>query len=313
MVVLVKDGSVLNYTEVVPNSPDFSWGPDGSSGTRIIDVAWEDLDLACRLFLGYETVVFVEALNANYISRVLPETMPGRPQLVCRKVARVEGIGQPGKDPAFDLAAYDTARLHLQYQSVLWNLAADDDVIGWNGLPDESLLLRNVIKLTEPEGQFITIPFGAMKFGDDNSLVMSNGTGGIPRYDPRDAVTFQWVDVPCVPDAAIRSCLGCINDADFAGYPVGTLLFAGWNVQPSPPSIAGIPRYQIKYRMQFWPKFQDDGVTPTGHNYLPKFVKGQGPTPARIVYTQVYSDGTQGGSTLYRSADFTTLFRPDQP
>jgi hypothetical protein len=310
MPVLNKAGFNLNYREFAEkgsNSPSFAWGPESSSGVRIIDVAWGDSQIAQQLFLGWEQVVNDPVTGVNYISRTIPEKMPGYPQLVCREIVRTEAIGKPGIDQN-DLGTADTFRMHVKYQSVLWNVLADDDVIGPGFIPDESLLKRNIVPMGNDEGQFITVPFGSLQFSD-GVLVMNNGQGGIPRFDPREGFEIQWVDVPTLPQNQHRALLGTINNDTFFGYPPQTLLYAGRVYTISPPSIFGNFRYQIRYRWQFWPKIALDG-TFKGHNWLLRIFR-----PPAVLAGQLDYDLPQasfpGGNTMYQLGDHTKLFFPD--
>lgn len=316
------------YTELIGNnSPERSFSVDGGKVTRELKIdgdktAWRN---AVEDFLGYGTVAV--AGGARYITRTTPHAFPPTPWLYAQNVPRLEGLAYRGNHPD-DVAEYLIDKLTLTYSSLTYDVREDADVLCtdalslFNGLPDEGwklamnghLATRNITRTVKPGAKLLVLNHGSMKFvradcaPTDLGILME----GIPYVEPVAEVQYVWHNVPAdgVPNARYLVSHGCINDEEFDKFPAGTLRLDSAEPQPMRRDPAGNRICDVVIKAQFLPRYgHKHGETAVndyarGHNWFIRL---------GMLLARVTADGTATGMPPFRSIDFTSLFRPDQP
>ena len=297
------------YTEAVPGSPEEVLARDASRTMRAIYTRWADRFQAVKDFVGWSEALAAPG-GTKFISRKTPHRHPEAPFMVCTGCSRpMEGISFKGKGPADVLfgqvAKYEFAKIYLDYSTTRYDVVEDENTKGLGGQPDDGATFRYVTKLFNPGGKFLTIPRGHMKWADGvnaNDVV----TWELPRFIPEGELLLDWADVPTLPLQAILNCDGKLNGAAFAGFPAETLLMHPPRITPTMDPL-GKRTWNIQYTFKWLPS-RDNGGVDRGHNYVLKYLKDT----KRLDYKLARSDGAVGGDALYATADFRTLFRPDQ-
>jgi hypothetical protein len=342
------NGRTLAF-EKVPESPREVWAPDGSRMSRDYVIAGDAQSriFAAWDFLGGSELIEVETGDGPryYVSRQTPHDYPfvtdaGDVFLFAQSIpqGRPLGVGAPNTDFPGLAADYTNYLMTVEYRTLSYDVKEDDEVLagpalplpdsGFNdspleGFPDEGYALaaaagpdepgasRYITRVARPGGRFHVLRAGMMGYVSDNKPVPE----GIPLTVPFVTLSYTWHQVPegGVPNAAIRKCLGTINNLTFDGYPAETLLLT--NVVPRPfRNPFGERNYDVEYTFRYQPNVSyADGVTPRGHNFIPRVTAAGG-----LDYEEIRALKNSGGSPLaagsppYRLTDFATLFRPDQ-
>ncbi len=198
------------------------------------------------------------------------------------------------------------------------------------GLPDEGWFLtygtgakgsRYVTRWSEASNRAQIIPTGIMNY--DSYAAYRPVPEGLTRIQQAVSLryTHHMVDVNCVPHLALLNTQGFLNDRPFDGWPRGTLLLEG--VEPRYyRSGVGNRVVDLTYSMTALPNVDRYGY-PQGHNAVFGYLGGPGDTPflasstyPRLAdYVVLNSDGSGlwAGTGLFGFANYTKLFRPDQP
>ena len=307
-------------------SPDLSIAVDNGRVTRTIqvipgthDAIWQ----AARDFLGYAQVA--NDGGTRWIQRIIPHAFPPAPWLYCTAMPRSEGISFIGK--ANDAAEYKISKHTLIYENLTYNVISDDEVTrGLGDLPDEGTALalgweysRYVTKSVKPSAKLLVLNRGVMQgvkedVGDATKPLLE----GVPFVEACAQVEYTWHGVPSagVPNVLHLTAPGTINDATFDLYPAETLRLE--SIEPRfRRDPFGNRVFDITYKMQFLPRIgwtlaeaeTTPKPTPTarGHNWVYSVHNG------KFIVMRVTGDGTATGTPPFRKADFTALFRPDQP
>jgi hypothetical protein len=328
----------IEFTAHVPGSPEESWSMGAAKIRRTIDVAWGDRFDYIKASIGYSKLL--TSSGHSYVSRVLPQPHPEYPWLFCTAIPRVEGIGFRGMGSTSDgdFEVYETARLTVEYEAVLYQVLPDDSplVVGANMLADEAKLERYITRTYHPAAEFLTLGTNFLHWVDNPvpakpaALLYS-----VPRIVPFVEVGYTWHQVPAIPLGNIRDAFQTVNNDYFdpnnpngpnigepPGYEPGTLLLVAADIEPirQPFNTSGPYNpnlvYNIHYRMKYLPNKDYSTGDPLGHNYFPRrkndltvnlnLVTDTGQPPGPGIVGGV-SGGT--GRPVYAATDFNKLFR----
>jgi hypothetical protein len=247
--------------------------------------------------LGFPRIRAAGAGNTPFIRRVTPHNYQPVGAvggwLYATQVERIEGIGVSVNE-GDDVAEYEFARVTVIYESLTYDVKEDNEIHQTDGAPDESRMERFVTRTTEPTAEFITLPQGAYKWkGTTLPVVGSHG-----RIISALNLTYTWHQVPRIPPSVKTSKLiGCVNSAEFDGYPAGTLLVTAVELTPYR-MIGGLRVYDIKYRVSY----KDPDHNQRGHNY---FYRYHDNVVERLALT---AGGADDGATVYAKTDYKYLF-----
>ena len=178
----------IDYVEHVPGSPLEVLENDNVRVQRIFDCDWTDRQTFADKLLGYPEIK-TSSGGVKYISRLTPHfhedflNASGQKWIFATKVTRIEGIGFRSKSSE-DIAAYETARLTLMYESVTYEVLEDADV-KIADVPDESSLRRYVTRTLRPYSEFLTTRPGTLKWVPD-AAPMNFGAAAATVYAPGD-------------------------------------------------------------------------------------------------------------------------------
>lgn len=241
-------------------------------------------------------------LDSSVLKRDPPAQHPELPWLYCRACSRVAGQGSyresaqvvnpTNGSPLGMIEYYDgggaaagllSCRLALEYGLPGYDVLTDDEVHA----QEKTEVDRYVVKEANSSLQALTIPGQQLQFGDGPFAGQSISQTGQILLLPTEELTYTWVNVPKIPQAAIDACLGCVNAATFdpnsrlkpGGYPAGTLLFQAPKKVPKRTS-EGLWVYDLVYRYLY---------RPTKWNFFPaadgQFYAAYFPTsPPRLLY-----------------------------
>lgn len=283
---------------------------------------WADRRQAVLDFLGYPTV---ETAGAEvWLSRTVPHTYPGEPNLYCTEVAKIDGIGPTGSngDPGGELqASYQHAEITLIYTTPTYDIATDDVLtanarVDANGNPSEGTALalgkpRFVTLRAKPGMKTLVFNRSLIKRADNGNPVLE----GVPFIVPHVDFEFTWHQVPkaAINWARWGKTQGKVNDDTFYGFEAETLLMEA----PEPRAIAGPfgdRLFDVVFRMRYFPQYdftpEPAGPIAKGWNYvLAPVGNGAGTT---LDMVRMCADGQNNTQPVYKSADFTLCFEPPQ-
>jgi hypothetical protein len=301
---------------------------------------------AVKALIGFNTTGLEGGVS--YITRGLPAFYPaiidpsvaptvglnpfGTPYLWATSIPEVEPegnvtgltmVGAGGFGPGLR-PTYNVWHFKVEFNSLTYYVKSDAQVLGTTGpltgFPNEGQALasgwsnsRYVTKIVEDATRTVTMRKGFLRFVGSVDPIPE----GIPFTQFRSNITYIWHQIPiaAIPNIAIATCSGKVNNLIFDGYQPGTLLFTGYRFRPWQGPI-GDRLVDIEYRFIYMPNFFITPATkaPTyaGWNSIPNVVAGM------FVYTQFSADGTYDpignpGAIVFKPADLTTLFNPDQP
>lgn len=303
---------------------------DASRITAPVQVAWEDWQVAAQSFVGYPRLV--EAGGIRWISRNLPlpyyslANPDGDHWLYATSVSRVEGISPDGTDSE-GCPAYKKARIWLVFNSVTYDILPDDSSLLMGSLgstaADEGTLKRYVSgPFWQHKNRQISLRRGVFKSvwqtGDPTTGSGAHITNtlleGLGFPEPGAEVTYIWHQVPAsaLPLVAIANCMGKVNSTQFDLFPAGTLLYENPGVRHYV-SAVGQPTVDVTQRFTWMPRVARYGTAvQRGWNWMLTFLKSaSGVATPHYDYREYKLNGT--GANPFASADFTSLFRPDQP
>lgn len=284
---------------------------------------------------------------------------PPFPWLFPVAIEKMEGVGPITGVEAFDTprgkvenALYDLARVTFTYDTPTYTVRTDEDMIekGYfyldeegKPVPDESFCVRYVTRFRQPTAEYLTLPFGGLRWVSDNNFV--RGSHG--KVVVAQELVYDWHQVPGIP-YAIYTHIGCVNDrAFFDGHDEhdrGTLLLTSVDIKPYR-WFFGRTVYDITYKVKqfipvntydtFRPFDQNlidttpdrDGIPvnePYGHNHFLRYKPNQSvsETPngtTRLVKPPKYemitdnavrpsADNGRAGKGVYEYRDFRKLF-----
>lgn len=196
----------------------------------------------------------------------------------------------------------------------------------FDGLPDESQLLRYVTRNFLPSARALSLPAAFCRWVPQGSGEFSGGLSSGPAAPinegvvipiPEGLLTITWHEVPpeAIPYAAIQACIGCINQAPFdpngINAPIGTVMMEQPDIPPPTDHPIAGRVVNITYKFKIRYNIDSTGVA-RGWNYgLRAWTDGAGNPHfdyrARASYNRI---GLIQGPFVLRNADFNLLFRP---
>lgn len=273
----------LHYDEVVKNtpSPEYFLLPGAARARRTLDVPWDRLSDAIKMFLGFP-VVQTGGPDGKYIRRNIPDQLrsirtPGFeagaeiPYMFASQIERVEPIGATGFYDTYDIATYQKARLYIIYEAPTYPIRVDTDdkVVSLTDpeFPDESRLNRYVTPTHKPSAEFLNLPRGTIfKWVDGKKGGVDFATNVII---PSVEIQLNWHQVPLLESTAdglptaTKTHIGKVNKRIFLDRPVGTLLLAGLDTRRYK-LATGTVVHDINYRI----KYLDPDNNGRGHNFF---------------------------------------------
>lgn len=305
---------------------------------------------AAKALLGFAKVQ--QDAGRRYLSRRLPAAYPavtdpdtnpkGMPYMFARSIPRSEPTGAPQGVSAGGASEYNWYKLLVEYTTLPFNVAADDQVTaaagplaanattGARALPDEGDALRRgleysryVSRFVDDSNRLLTLRQGFMKYFKHSADGKVVGLPmGVPYSQLSARVMFVWHDVPdlAVPRDFINQAANTVNDAQFDIYRPETLLFKTMRERLMQAPFGG-RLWEISYIFDWLPNVQTyvptgspPGTVPIqlGHNAVIRCRTDLAPTDQSngLAYESIV-DGV-AGRTPFRSSDFSAFFRPDQ-
>ncbi len=327
---------------------DMKSSPESTSATALIQVAFDDLNRARRMILGYPKIAWTPG-GTPYISRNLPLYLPptlasapddpGSPLLWARAITKTELVGVRAVKTPEGFPGYHFARMSLTFNKPPYGLHADGDpdVMSADllsplvGYPDESStrsngeFVRFVRRTTDPVDRTVTIPQAVMRWilePADPGYSATPGPGpppvglGTPLLEaygvqePKVDVVFAHYERPELPLQRILTTMGSINKTAFAGFPAKTLVMLAPRVRCYV-GAHGDDVYDVSFRCAFTAKVE--GGTPpsikTANHFL-RAIKTADKT-YQLRYRELSSTGTLSGDRVHREMEFRDVFRPD--
>lgn len=270
-----------------------SWTRDGQQGcTRYFNVPWQQRGSWKDFVLGYSVTLNVstDPDNPRYlISREIPCQDPEFPRLYAHAARLIKGNGVMIDNPALlplakkiayinpQPAAFDTfggdgyAGYECTFTNYPYRIRIDQDLridVANPVIPNnKGELERYIIRNKRYCIQSIPLPAGQVKFTAGPSAGQPIPANAAYILNSTQDLSYEWVEVPDVPEAAIDDCAGGVNDKTFDGargyrsYAVGTLLCqAPPRVEEySAPNGCWYRRvvYSFLYRPAGWSKLPD--------------------------------------------------------
>jgi hypothetical protein len=228
----------------------------------------------------------------------------------------------------------------VQYGTLPYDVLLDKQVIAGGGplqgYPDESWnlgLSRFVSAFWKASSRILTLPQGVMYWKPNPLDPKPNANPesirmGIPFKEGGGTLTLIWhrVPLPAIPFGAIQACQNCINDTPFFNsiFPAQTVLFEDHDRKPVYlPN--GLRAYDINYvfKVRFNVSRGLDGQgqpnpnppVARGWNWGLRSIGGKLDYRERSTYQVLgaFPWTFIPGDNPYKTADLTSLFRPDQP
>jgi hypothetical protein len=258
------------FYEEMENSPSITMDRRGGSARRVVKIAWDDID------------AFFTELFPLPFSGYADASFPGYPWLVVDTV-QVEPFSSDPRGLNEDINYFPSgAKVTVSYKPPERDAGMQGtDHSGPGGSPgstggqqgsDQSFVTHKV----SVGGEFITWPAQNLCWqrskdgqpgwrGIANHKATGDTTAGI--IVPQIEHTITWAQVYWPPWAAIRQCLGKINAYDFAGAPLGTLLFLGIEASHELTN-AGLKAWSLEYKFTEKNNNALDPFKPQGWNWF---------------------------------------------
>lgn len=322
-----------NWAEHVEN-----WGPSQSSwqwndshAVLVGDIDFLNIPAAVLQFLGFSQQV----TGTSQLHRQLPLCHPAFPWMYATKIPSVEPFApytaavasttNPEANTLPYFTGYRGARMTVQFEALDYVLMTDSTLAAapYNG----NELYRYVSRHFKGAFETLLLDRGQMKFAETPPGPVAVGSG-LAKVLQAAEPTLIWRQVPerglfdstLVPQN-ILDCVGMVNEAEFLGYPPGTLLCLPPDFTPSmypvsPSYWTGFPThfparmFDVTFRFKWFdpPRTNPDLLDPNtgqvcnrGHNLVPWTLN--------FNWFLISTDGTLNGKRLYDPADFTKLFR----
>ncbi len=305
-------------------SPEGSYFLDRGQIARKIQVDWEARNQAIEDFGGTVTVLY-NGSGQGYLNRSVPHAFPARPWMYVQSIPKEMPIAirgnSGGTTDGLGVATYEICELTLVYAMPTYKIKADEDVLAaagpLAGLPDEgralergyNLYSRFITRVPKYSSKILVLNKGMLKDSDGKLIVE-----GLPLPEPGGEIQYTWHQVPeeCLPQLVWIANCNVVNDAEFDGWPAGTLLFDGvpeFRSAPNPMTGQILSDVTYRFKISIKPDLSDDPPTILGHNYVYRLT----PAPTRVLIPKLVTTdgvGAAAGSTLFREFDFKKFFRP---
>lgn len=307
---------MLGYPKIVDT-------PNGQYISRVTPQVYAHKREFDKNDLGEPIIATNEAMfpaNATYRKRWLYAT-------TVESVSGERLLGQinlPSQDPDTGLnllddsvagTFYKFARVVIGFEPLPYRVYDDAELLArgfqddW-GLPAEYLLARYVTRHVAPSAEYLTLPYGQLRYVDGTSNkikskqtkedVLTYGTpcvNGAGRIISTTELQYTWHQVPFIPEASY-SLIGSVNDAPFGDYspslsavpvagpildrdtfpkifPAGTLLLTGVDIKTyrylNGQFLCDVT-YKMKYRLCLDPQNGKPYDPARGHNYVLRWV-----------------------------------------
>ncbi len=326
-----QGGGLIPYTELI-DGPQETISNESMSASKVVEVEWGRRREFLITMRGVSYPIGYPV--AQYLVRIAPQPYSlDYPRVYCTGGDLLMGRTNPRPTNVTTLTsqdcgdlAFDVARFRLNYQALKYNVTSN--VVAANGIALQAAP-REITRWVEREchhsADNIPVPSGSFRWVTAPNNAIQEG--GVPLVFASRQLVWVWHDVPEVCMAAIRyriaQTLGRVNSVPFdalpgltgRGYPTGTLLLIGADEEELPINGQGLP-FVLSYRsykIKFTALYRNNGFSGNpsvfwGWNHL---FRGYSYTPAfQLVRAPLPGDGSGAptGSTIYRYADFYSLF-----
>jgi hypothetical protein len=310
-----------DWDEVMnPNARTDTLSPDRSSCVVPIKVPYAKYKAAVLFCLGYQWVD--EELS---LRRSTPAFHPVFPWLYCAAITSVRFMSPNAANTetapyefAVPAGGYTYAELTVEFRERLYNLWQDWEV--------DYEYERWVYQERQPFTELVQIDGGTLKaYAPSVTAVHTQPYLAAPHVlaaQSKAKILLHWYQVPSdfVEDedgysSKFQAAEKCVNSAEFLGRRTGTLRLESVHLDKKPSPVAtdlfeGLRwTYDITFEfLEFDPPVGDAGVTKYGHNLLPGPRSAGATGPRSFKYYYYTDDGTESGSPLFASYDFSKLF-----
>lgn len=227
-------------------SPVETYGPEGVTARRVLACAWPDRGALVQALLGDGYPFGNGGGRAAY---------PAAPAAVAMRV-RVEPLmhdptGQPLTGLTEGLGAYHGfARVTVDYEML------DPTEHAALAAPEPGTLLTY---RTEPAEEHVLLPGDGLSWpGNPAAGFPADARGTVRLPAVRHRLTWRRVVRP--PWSAIRRCTGALNEAEFLGAAVGTLLFEGAAAQREFLRLSELDKAEHVWRLEY--SFRENPLRP---------------------------------------------------
>lgn len=329
---------------IAKSSAGFSF--EGGRATIEYHMAWDDVTDFCKTALGSVSVAF------GKLARNLPLAHPVFPWLFVTSVATIEGAKFLEKsdaeeeleaDPIPNYAKYEHAKVVLEFAPRPYAVYKDESIsiesityfddAGGSVTKDIAAESWRFVEFSSKSSvEYLTAQHGVYRMAGTGEATAPSFPGQVRLLKKTKNITLTWHQVPFTVSEGpnIFDGLGKINQLEFFGYAIGTLLFLGYTTtRPMPhpfpdmvvdedtgntlPSSEKIVNIEFNF-LYLEPELGGQGVTPTnenhvaaGHNTFPWFKDGL------HYYATTGGDANSSpveGIPPYKSYPFQLLFTP---
>ncbi len=217
--------------EELPGSPTFSGSRDGPKATRVLKIAWSDVDTLLGEF-------FPEAIETGN-GWIFPVSVafPGKTwlQALDYSVKPYDGDNTTGHDAngVRDYSDDTGAEVTINYGIPPYDPNREDQTgDGQQILADHSIAFSaEMLKLGTPGWRWSGVPD---RDDPGKGIPITNEDASLGKLVPSIEHTLTWNYVPSPPFYRLAQLVGCVNaDTALFSAPVGTLLFSGAELRRS--------------------------------------------------------------------------------
>lgn len=285
-----------SYDEI--GTPTYKVTRNGATGTQTFKIPWDQIDaVVAELFPPFAA----------------PRSFPGRVFMYATDVDIEPWMPDSPTGLGEIPAEYEFARITINYSTLSFdqdpatqnnNDGSDspggDDQKGPGKDEDSDATFLSF--RTSIGGEYITYPSGALEWTSDQEDVTDEVQAGVVVPIIEHSVTWHNCALP--PWAKIRATVGRVNNAQYFGAGVGTLLFLGVEASRELTSD-GEKQWELEYR--FSEKNVGTEASPKGWNYFLR------PDADPVDFESVALKGTSGilspkGVPPYEEVSFPGLF-----
>ncbi len=292
---------------------------------RTFQVGWNQRWDFLEVMMGYATLDDASEFPYTVINRATPnpyylthDNIVSTP-LYPVAFERIKPIGKPSWSEPYQATQFDNAEVTLLYESLTHRIREDVEMLSVLGSLDESSLYRYTTVFIQPTVEYLTLPFGAFKWVEPQTLppIANNGcndgtnfqrgaqvTGSNGRLVPYGEVMISWHRVPGYPSNAVDF-LGTVNRIPFGRentryyWPAETLLYTNVDIKPYR-WFRNELYYDVNMKFkQFDPEL--DGLT--GHNHFLHYR-----TDGTIGFDLITRTGCHTDSRVYEGEIFDEIF-----
>lgn len=286
----------------------------------------EKLDDAIAYFLG-GAVQYTNASGARKISRLPPQTYPGKPTFAAVAIESITGAGGPGIDNDDAVPEYPKAKLVVRYEVVPFAIKPDTETTSETQRYVQTIPARSDVL-------YLTLPGGTLNYiVDGGSGTPGSGTPRphlipipftIGKPETQSVRAFKWWRVPALvwqPSSPLfqrvygnyeqgeEPWIGTVNSQTLYGIPAGQLLFLGTEEELVTDPLGNALCWHLNHmflhkpRNHNWMYFND--VSTKSPNASGYYFAGRGTT-----YYTTSDLSSHDGVALFNSRDHNRLFDP---